>query len=62
MLNEQHMPRSVGNILKIEGQEIFFPFHEQLLIIDIWSGQFDVTFLTSKQGNCEYQSNSNSAG
>ncbi len=57
MLKEQHIPRSVGKVVKIAEHEIGTPFHSQYLKTELCAlSDNDVMFLMSKQGKDEYQS------
>jgi len=62
MLNAQHIPRSVGNVVKIAEQGIASPFHSQCLSNDFSPSPFEVKFLTSKHGKVEYHRDENRAG
>ena len=82
LLNEQHMPRSVGYIEKMLEQLTLTPFHMHLLIMAANNSKIStclpqgiivispysssafvvVMLMTSKQGSCEYHSNSNREG
>ena len=59
MLKVQHMPLSVGRVLKMEEQLTLWPFHRHSLIIDISSRSVEVMFITSKHGSWEYHRISN---
>ena len=52
MLNVQHIPRSLGKVLKIAEQLTSRPFQRHFLIKAFSLAKVDVTFSTSKQGNC----------
>ena len=54
MLKVQHMPRSVGNVLKMAEQGTGSPLHSQYLRSPFWPSYSDVTPFTSKQGSFEY--------
>ena len=54
MLNEQHIPLSVGKDLKISEQGISIPFHSQYLRIDLLLFSVEVKFFKSKQGKLVY--------
>jgi len=54
MLNEQHIPWSVGNVVKIAEQEIGTPFHSQYLRRELPPLLKAVMFLMSKQGREAY--------
>jgi hypothetical protein len=62
MLNEQHMPLSVGNVVKMAEQDIGMPFHSQYLRMELPSFLSTVIFLMSKQGKVEYHSVENMDG
>ena len=54
MLKEQHMPASVGNILKMAEQETGSPFHSQYLRTEASPSLSALIPLTSLQGKVEY--------
>ena len=54
MLKTQHIPLSVGIVLKIVGQSNSFSFQKHFLMMEVLPAAFEVMFLTSKQGNWEY--------
>jgi len=56
MLKEQHMPWSVGKVVKIAEQEIGIPFHSQYFINALAPLLNAVLFRMSKHGREEYHS------
>ena len=54
MLKEQHMPASVGNILKMAEQETGWPFHSQYLRTEVSPFFSALIPLTSLHGSVEY--------
>jgi len=54
MLNEQHIPWSVGNLVNMAEQEIGIPFHSQYCSSALAPLLKPVMLLMSKHGSDEY--------
>jgi len=62
MLKEQHIPWSVGKVVKIEEQGIDMVFQEQYFRMDFSPSTSEVIPFLSKQGNVEYCKDANIIG